>query len=76
MNLDAMFPILVPLATKWGRRQTKRIQLHGVPLTEAELVLARAVGVAFPERVRLMIVPVICSPIAYYFEWLRAKPIC
>jgi hypothetical protein len=47
---------VLPIATTWARRQERRILRAGVPLNELQLAEARLVGVAEPERVRVLVV--------------------
>lgn len=56
------FEILLPLACAWAKEQERVILQSGVALTELQLTDARRVGVALPERVRLLRVPQIPSP--------------
>lgn len=56
------FEILLPLACAWAKDQERVILQSGVVLTEPQLADARQVGVALPERVRLLRVPQIPSP--------------
>ncbi|WP_020470044.1 hypothetical protein [Zavarzinella formosa] len=56
------FETLLPLACAWASEQELAILRTGVPLTEAEMADARRVGVARPERVRLLGVPEIPMP--------------
>lgn len=56
------FERLLPLAVAWAAEQEKVILRSGVPLTEAQLADARRVGVAHPERIRLLKVPEIPAP--------------
>jgi hypothetical protein len=51
-----LLAVALPIATAWARRQEKRILRAGVPLNEQQLADARLVGVAEPERVRLLVV--------------------
>jgi hypothetical protein len=63
--LIAQFKTLLPLAADWAARLEGRILQQGVPLSEDELVAARAIGVREPERVRLLqlrSVPVLTHP--------------
>ena len=50
----AQFDRLLPLAANWVQRQEKRMLRIGVPLSEKEMSDARAIGVAEPDRVRLL----------------------
>ena len=56
------FPVLLPLAVAWVRRQERRILKKGIPLTESEIEDAKAVGVRNPERVRLLPVKIVPWP--------------
>ncbi|HJT81304.1 MAG TPA: hypothetical protein VJ719_08920 [Chthoniobacterales bacterium] len=56
------FPVLLPLAVAWARRQERRILRNGVPLTDSEMEDARAVGVRQPDRVRLLPVKIVPWP--------------
>src|SRR5262245_58396041 len=58
------FETLLPLACAWAAEQERAILKSGAALTETQLTDARRVGVARPERVRLLRVPEIPSP--YY----------
>ena len=50
----AQFDFLLPLAASWVQRQERRMLRIGVPLSEQEMADARAIGVAEPDRVRLL----------------------
>jgi hypothetical protein len=56
------FEVLLPLAVQWASEQEQHILREGAPLTEDEIVDAKAVGVRDPERVRLLQVDAIPSP--------------
>lgn len=56
------FEQILPLAAAWAEEQEKRILNSGVALTPAQANDARAVGVANPERVRLLVVDTIPMP--------------
>jgi hypothetical protein len=47
---------LVPQVAQWARNHHDRIQDKGVELNDAGMELARSVGVAEPERIRVMLV--------------------
>ena len=47
-------PFFLPLAAQWALRQERRILLSGVPLTEPHFSDARLMGVAHPEKIRLL----------------------
>ncbi len=52
----------MPEACAWTAEQEGVILRTGVPLTEALMADARRIGVAHPERVRLLRVPMIPTP--------------
>ena len=58
MNFDlaAALPVLTPMAIAWAEERASEIAASGQPLTEEGLALARKVGVAAPEKVRLLLV--------------------
>jgi hypothetical protein len=56
------FEMLLPLACEWAASQEQRILATGEALSDAMLSDARLVGVAIPERVRLLYVPEIPIP--------------
>lgn len=56
------FEQILPLAAAWAEEQEKRILESGVALTPAQARDARAVGVAYPERVRLCMIGAIPRP--------------
>lgn len=63
--LLAQFETLLPLAANWAADLEQRILRQGVPLSEEEVLDARAIGVRDPERVRLLqleSVPVLTHP--------------
>lgn len=59
-NLTARLPMLVPKAIVWAEAQSRIIAEKGLPLTAANINDARAVGVAHPEKIRVLLVP--CMP--------------
>jgi len=56
------FEMLFPLACAWAAEQERTVFQSGVALTEWQLADARRVGVAQPERVRLLRVVEIPTP--------------
>ena len=54
--------MLLPLACEWAAAQEQRILATGEALSDAMLGDARLVGVAIPERIRLLYVPEIPIP--------------
>src|ERR1700758_3025690 len=61
-SLLSQFEVLLPLAVAWATEQEEEILSKGLPLLEAELFDARAIGVKEPERVRLLRVETIPRP--------------
>jgi hypothetical protein len=53
---------LLPLAASWAAEQEARILREGVPLSDQEILDAKAAGVKEPERIRLLQVDTIPSP--------------
>jgi hypothetical protein len=56
------FEILLPLACEWAAAQERRILATGEALSDSMLANARLVGVAAPEKVRLLYVSEIPMP--------------
>src|SRR6266571_5045023 len=56
------FELLLPLACQWAAAQEQDICSRGQALSDAQIADARLVGVAEPERVRLLYVPEIPVP--------------
>src|SRR4029453_14921082 len=56
--------MLLPLVCGWAVGQERTVVQSGVPLSESQLADARRVGVALPERVRLLRVAQIPVPTA------------
>jgi hypothetical protein len=56
------FKLLLPLACQWAEAQEKRILSEGALLSGNQVADARLVGVAHPERVRLLHVPEVPIP--------------
>jgi hypothetical protein len=56
------FETLLPLAADWAAEQEARILREGVPLSDTEIIAAKAAGVKEPERVRLLQVDAIPAP--------------
>jgi hypothetical protein len=56
------FEILLPLACEWAAAQEERIRATGEALSDTILADACLVGVAAPERIRLLYVPEIPIP--------------
>lgn len=56
-DLKSILPGLLPRAISWVERQSEQILESGLSLSDEELRLAAAVGVAHPEKVRIQLVP-------------------
>ncbi len=52
-----LIPVMLPVACLWIESQEKRILAEGQPLDADQLADARALGIAEPERVRLLALP-------------------
>jgi hypothetical protein len=61
-SLAARLPALLPRVIAWALRESQRILESGQALTAQGIVVARAVGVANPERIRILEVPTIPAP--------------
>jgi hypothetical protein len=55
--------LALPLVVRWARRRESEILRHGVGLTQRQLDDAAEVGVAHPDRVRVLIVSRVPFPI-------------
>ena len=53
MDLLQDLPLLMPSAIAWAETCAREVAERGSPLSEAELAIARAVGVAKPELIRI-----------------------
>lgn len=62
MDRQLHFEKLVSLAAEWATEQEQEILREGVPLSEEEILDARAAGVKEPERVRLLRVDTVPTP--------------
>jgi len=72
---------LLPIAAQWATEQERRVLCEGVRLNEIEMSDAKAIGVRYPERVRLLrvdMVPVPAHPMlraaAASMNFLTAAP--
>jgi hypothetical protein len=61
-NLAEVLPVLLPRAIAWAEERCAAILSEGVALSEEGLRIARAVGVEFPERIRISPVPELPLP--------------
>ncbi len=50
----AFLPLFLPIAAFWVEREERKILRHGVPLSADGLIDAAKMGVAHPEKIRLM----------------------
>ena len=62
MDLQAALPLLLPKAIAWAEDQAARVTGSGRALDQRELALARGVGVARPERIRVAIAEALPIP--------------
>ena len=62
MDLQAALPVLLPKAITWVEEQAQQVATSGRVLTEHERQLARGVGVAHPERIRVALVDTLPLP--------------
>lgn len=67
--LVPFLPLVLPLATRWAEREEQRILLHGIPLSEPSLSDATLMGVAHPDRIRLLKVDRVPSPQNPFLCW-------
>ena len=56
IDLQAVLPVLLPRAIEWVKGQSDYVLESGSPLNEAGIAVARAVGVAKPEKIRVSVV--------------------
>lgn len=61
-NLLDQLPLLLPRIFAWANAQAEHIAHQGIPLNAAGLTLASRVGVAHPERIRLLTVSAVPAP--------------
>ncbi|SMC27856.1 hypothetical protein SAMN02745857_02997 [Andreprevotia lacus DSM 23236] len=62
LALATSLPALLPQAIAWASAREAEILASGIALTDAELDLARRVGVQAPERIRLALVERVPMP--------------
>ena len=62
MDLRALLPQLLPDAIAWAEMQAREAEIVGRPLDSAGLAVARAVGVRYPEKIRLAAVSALPLP--------------
>lgn len=57
-----LVPVLLPYVIRWIEARDRQILAEGTPLSEQSAADARAIGVANPERIRLLRVPKVPLP--------------
>ncbi len=57
-----LFPLILPWVVRWAEGQEKRILREGVPLSDEQMAIARLMGVANPEKIRILKVASIPPP--------------
>jgi len=62
MDLRQALPTLMPAAVAWAERRAHHAAKAGIVLTREETLLARRVGVAHPELVRIEVVEDLPTP--------------
>jgi hypothetical protein len=62
MITEEQFKALLPLACAWAEEQERVIVRDGTPLSPAQTADAKAIGIAHPEKVRLLRVTLIPRP--------------
>jgi hypothetical protein len=53
-DLQQILPHIISEATKWAQDQADHITKHGVPLSDHDIAIAKAVGVQKPELIRTL----------------------
>ena len=61
-DLRSALPVLIPKAIAWAEMQSENAALTGRPLDELVMSIAKSVGVAEPERIRILDVPRLPMP--------------
>lgn len=61
-DLRSALPVLIPKAIAWAETQSEKAVLAGRPLDELFMSIAKSVGVANPERIRILDVPRLPMP--------------
>jgi hypothetical protein len=56
IDLLTALPRLLPKAVEWAEKQQATILASGFPLSPEQMILARAVGVAYPQNIRISLV--------------------
>jgi hypothetical protein len=63
---------LLPLACVWAKRQESIILKTGMPISPSQAVTAKQMGIAHPERVRLLAVRQV-PPLIWPLRWLGKR---
>jgi hypothetical protein len=66
-------PFCLPLAVRWASQQEQRILRAGVSLDESQVIDARLMGVARPEKVRLLKVDQVPLPANRLLRWAAKR---
>ncbi|HBA39008.1 MAG TPA: hypothetical protein DCZ05_04500 [Deltaproteobacteria bacterium] len=61
-DLQAALPLLLPRAVAWAEEQQGNILALGFPLSPEQVAVARGVGVAHPENIRIKLVDALPLP--------------
>jgi hypothetical protein len=67
-----LVPFILPPACAWIARHERRILTTGVPLNAAQQADATALGIAHPDRVRLLAVPRVPLPLSWLKRYARS----
>ena len=62
IDLQSVLPVLLPRAVSWAISRSDEILRDGEPLSEIGINLATAVGVTFPEKIRVSTVTALPLP--------------
>jgi hypothetical protein len=62
LQLATLLPQLLPPAIEWAEARSREILETGMPLSDTGIVLARAVGVVHPEKIRVSTVTALPMP--------------
>ena len=60
--LVLLFPVILPLAVRWARKQEEMILASGEGLDDQGLADAKRMGISHPERIRVLVVDKVCGP--------------
>jgi len=70
---DVVLWPLVACIARWARRREAAIVQSGTALTAGEMTMARAAGVALPERVRVLAVDVVPMPLPMFIRGMAER---